>query len=152
MNSIPSSSTPYRAPSAPALALLAARAAVALELAANARETQWTEVRELGSVLGSLVAPTAPAEPVPARQALVQTEAATVVDRALALSGDRRPTTVAELSDEIDRLAAALKDASPRTTTDELKRLRDLCLALARAAQAQEPAPLYARPGAGAQR
>ena len=152
MNSTLSPSKPSRAPSAPALALLAARAAVALELAANARETQWTEVRELGSILGSLVGPSVPAEPGPGRQALVQTEAADVVDRALASSGNHRPTTVAELSDEIERLATALQQASPSTAATELERLRDLCIALARAAQAQEPAPLYVRPGAGAQR
>ena len=73
-----------------------------------------------------------------------------VLDRAL--SGDRRFTTVAELSAEIKRLAAALAQASPETASPKLEWLRNLCVALARAAQAQDPAPVYVRPGAGAQR
>lgn len=152
MNLDPSPSNPPRAPSASALALLAARAAVTLELAANAHATQWNEVRELGTVLGSLVPPGELVESGPGRHALIQTEAADVVDRALAALGDRRPTTVAELSNEIEQLAGALQKASPTTEAAELKRLRDLCIALARAAQAQDPAPLYARPSAGSQR
>lgn len=144
MNHSPSSSPP-RAPSPSALALLAARAAVALELALTARETDWTEVRKLGSILGSHVSAGSPGEPAPGRQALVQTEVMDVVDRALLISGDRRLTTVAELSEEIERLAAALQKASPLTAGPELERLRDLCVALARAAQAHDPAPVYVR-------
>jgi hypothetical protein len=83
---------------------------------------------------------------------LVQTEAVDVVDRALAFSGDHHPTTLEELRAEVERLSAALHRASATTPPDELGRLRDLCVALARAAQAQEPAPVYHRPGAGTQR
>ncbi len=151
MQPTPSSTSP-RLPSPAALALMASRAAVALELAANARDTQWTEVRELGTVLKALVGPGSAGEPGPARQALVQTEAADVVDRALAIAGEHHLTTVAELNDAIERLAAALQQASANTSGSELERLRDLCVALARAAQAQDPALVYGRPGAGAQR
>ncbi len=139
-------------PSASDLAIMAARAAVALELARNARETQWTDVRELGTVLRSLLAEGSPLPQGPTRQALVQTEVADVVDRALAMRSDGRPTTLDELSGEVGRLAAALLGASAETEPAELERLRDLCLALARVAQARHPAPVYDPPGAGAAR
>jgi len=131
---------------------LAARAAVALELARNAREAHWSPVQELGAVLRSLFAEGPSLTQGPTRQALVQTEAADVVDRALALRSDSRPTTLNELSEEVGRLAAALLDASVNSEGAELKRLRDLCLALARAAQARAPVPVYDPPGAGAAR
>ena len=56
MDSMPSSSRVPRTLSPDALALLAARAAVALDLAVTAKRTEWTEVRKLGTVLGSWLA------------------------------------------------------------------------------------------------
>jgi hypothetical protein len=151
MNVTPSSASP-RLPSPAALALLASRAAVALELSSTARDTEWTEVRELGDVLGSMVQGESATEPEHGRQSLVQTEAVDVVDRALLFSGDRRITTVDELSEEVVRLAIALQKASSSTAAADLERLRDLCVALARAAQAQQPVPVYVRPAPGSKR
>lgn len=152
MDLVPAVPDSSRAPSAPVFALLAARAAVALERAANRHETPWGEVKELGRALGLIVTTPRAVDAGPGRQALVPTEAADVVDRALVASGARHLSTVLELREEIERVAGALRQASATTAPTDLQQLRDLCIAMARAAQAQEPAPLYVRPGAGAQR
>jgi hypothetical protein len=146
----PDASTPHSPPTARELALLAARAAVALERSANAHNAQWAVVQSLADCLEQAFPPD-PGEAGAVRQ-FAMTGAADVVDRALAFLGDSKPESLAELKVETDRLAAALRQASATTPSVELQDLRDRCIALARAAQSRDPALIYVRPGSGAQR
>lgn len=128
---------------------MSSRAAVALELLATAHEAPLADVYHLGTILQNLVLTESPEDPKSGKCALWHTEAGDVVDRALVSIGDSKPNTMDELNKEVERLASSLCRVSNETPVPELTRLRDLSVALARAAQAQDPAPVYARPGWG---
>lgn len=143
-----SASVISKSPSPSELALLAARAAVELELLATNHNASLKEVYDLGRVLKGLLI-TGAEDSRPGKCALWNTEAGDVVDRALVSLGETRANTMDELNGEVERLAASLCEVSSTSPVPEVTRLRDLSVALARAAQAQDPAPVYTRPGWG---
>jgi hypothetical protein len=85
------------------------------------------------------------------REALWQTDAADVVDRVFAfLGGKVHPRTVLDLRNEVVRVSDALRHAPDEKDLDTLAALRDVCVAISRAAQVHDPVPVYGRPGTDA--
>lgn len=131
-------------PTSDVLATLASRAAIALERATFESNAQTTDVQELVKALRAFLAEPGTGAPE-LRKSLLQT-AADVLDRALILSGAPPVSSLSELANKVRGVADELAVASADLPPTELRRLRDVCLALSRAAQEQLPLNLHTLP------